>query len=210
MKHYRVTLNLLYKLAIERGYVQSNPCAKLKIPQIVAIPPRFVSAKDIQKLFDSMSYGHSLPYRIMYYTGMRPSEVFRLKVKNIDLRAKTIDIYPDQTKTANRGIIPIHKKLMPIFKGILKHNSDCESYLFPSHSKEGRIVSWKKGLKLACEKAGVNITSYQFRHSFATHVLEKTGDLRAVQQLLRHKNIAMTTRYATALDKTLRDAVNKI
>ena len=132
---------------------------------------------------------------------------------NVNLITNTLDLYPDQTKTASRGFIPIHKLLVPIFKELIgkKKKSD---WLFSG--KNGHQVEYKKALQRACARASkkhgkkIYITAYQLRHTFATRVLDKTNDLRTVQQLLRHTNISMTTRYATSLETKLRDAVNRL
>lgn len=130
-----------------------------------------------------------------------------------DKKARNGDLVVVQTKTAERGLIPIHKELVPVFQKLLSRKKG-DDFLFPANSESGHRIDCKKSLNDATKKLfekhkiKAHVTPYQFRHTFATRLLNKTGDIRVVQQLMRHKSIQMTTRYATALDSRLRDAID--
>lgn len=197
-------LKLAYDYAIAKNYIRAekNPVPKIKKPKQELMPPKAVLHEDILRVFSHLSEKARAPFEFMYYAGLRPSEAARLERKNIDLKNENIDLYPDQTKTAERGIIPINPSLLPTIKRLLAAET---KYLFPwgeTYQKE-----FKKPWAKACKQAGIHITPYQLRHSFATRLLEKTGDIRTVQQLMRHTDIKMTTRYATAVDAKLHDAI---
>lgn len=200
----------VYRFALRRKYLKEDPSQDLFIPKLIKNPPKHLSYEDIQKVLGAIPKQSRAPYEIMYYTGMRPIECLRLKRKNIDFKNKMIDLYPEQTKTAERGLLPLHPKLEILLKELTKNKKE-DDYLFPHPRKENEHQeSLKNALRRASQKTGIPITPYQFRHSFATHLLDKTKDLRTVQQLMRHKNISMTTRYATALDKRLKDAIESL
>ena len=203
--HYARATRLMFKFAMLKRYLNFNPADKITRPKLIRKPPKFAQHEDVMKVFEAMDIYERAPFMCMYYAGLRPSEAFRLKVKNINLKTNSIDLYPDQTKTAESGILPMHSELVPLFKKLIAEKSK-DDFLFVG--KNGHVVDLSRRWLKACKEARVKLTQYQLRHTFATRLLEKTGDIRVVQQLMRHKSIQMTTRYATALDSRLRDAID--
>ncbi len=211
--HYRrLKINMLkaiYKFAIERKYLKVNIAQEFKAPRIPSTPPNFINENDVKKIFECMSPEALVKYKILYYTGLRPGEMLSLQVRDIDLVKKSILVR--YSKTGRFRVIPMHEELIPIFKD-LKVGKTKEAFLFPSRTNpNGHQVQIVTGLRRACKRAGVEgVSPYSFRHTFATRILEKTKDIRAAQQLLGHTSIQMTTRYATALDHRLKEAVDSI
>lgn len=200
-------LRALYAFAIQKGYLKTNIALQLKKPKIPILPPKSVDPKIIDKIFKAMTPHIRSRFLILYYTGMRPSEMLRLQAQDINLKNKELVVRYSKTKRFR--VIPLHNDLIPIFSK-LTEGKNKEDYLFPSKIYEHQI-DIRRGLKEACDKAKVKgVTPYVFRHQFATTVYNKTKDLRAVQQLLGHTDIRMTTRYATALNKELRNAVDSL
>lgn len=205
-----LAIRAVYKFAIKRNYISQDLTKGLQVPKMVKNPPKHLTEKQVTTLLNAMSESSRRPYEIMYYTGLRPKECLSLKVKNINFDSATIDLYPDQTKTAERGILPIHPKLKNILSDLTKDKKE-EDYLFPHPKKKGEHQeSLKNAIRRASHATGIPASPYQFRHTFATQVLDKTRDLRTVQQLMRHKSISMTTRYATSLDERLKEAVEML
>lgn len=220
MKHQPNTVRLYiaairqaYSVAAKRGQIETIPLSNLHKPKILQKPPKHVDDDIIDDVFAEIAPTAKPMFLIMLFAGLRPSEAMKLRVENVNLKTNTIDLYPDQTKTASRGLIPIHKSLIPIFIELIGKKKKTD-WLFAG--KNGHQVEYKKALQRACSRASkkhgkkIYITAYQLRHTFATRVLDKTNDLRTVQQLLRHTNISMTTRYATALEHKLRSAIDQI
>ena len=82
----------------------------------------------------------------------------------------------------------------------LDARGDIESkYVFPSHSKTGHITrdGFFKILKTLCSEAGIekNVSPHTLRHSYATHLLEAGVDIRLIQEMLGHEDIATTQIY---------------
>ena len=197
-------LRSLYKFGVERRFLKENIILKLKRPKVPILPPKHVEPVVIEKILLCMGEEPRSKFTILLYTGMRPSEMLRLQVEDVDLKKENIIIR--QSKTKRFRVIPIHPKLTPILKRILR-GKEKGQYLFPGLSHDHQ-VSIRDALRDACKKAKVpQISPYVFRHQFATMILEKTHDLRLAQQLLGHSDIRMTTRYATVLDHRLKDAV---
>jgi len=167
------------------------------------LAPRHLSPEAVQQIIEHAGKGARDYLSIMYYTGLRPSDVMRLHTKDIDIKNRVIRAKMGK-KRGEPITLPIHSKILPIIK-----RRASGGFLFPNRAG-GHQTSWRTGLKYACERAGIEATAYQFRHSFGTHLLAKTGNIRLVQQLMGHSSITMTTRYATALDEALTEAVEKI
>lgn len=202
-------LSQVYKFAIEKKYVNENVALKIKKPKIIPNSPRYAALEDIELIFSVMRFENTIPYRIMYYTGIRPSECLRLCPKNVDLKNRVLNLMPDQTKTSQGRIIPIPDSAIFIFEKLIKGKS-ANDRLIPHKKKLHEPLG--KACARASKKYGrpIKVTQYQFRHTYATLALKKSGNIRAVQQLLGHSTIAMTTRYATALDEQLKSIANEI
>lgn len=202
-----INLRAIYKYAVNRKYLPSNPMLEVRTPKLEKLPPRYVDPLIVEQVIKSMS-GHVRDYfLILKYTGMRPSEALRLQVLDINSQSITIRY----SKTKRFRVIPIHDHLKTVLKRLCKGKSKNE-YLFPSSTGTGHQKSMKKGLELALKRSGVdeNITPYSFRHTFATELLRKTSNLRVVQTVLGHSTSTQTERYAHALPDSLITAVNSL
>lgn len=192
--HYRAkVLRNCLKYACEKKYINKNVVDEIKLPPLTQLPPKAVDPEIIEKIFKHLRGAPLAYYTILYYTGLRPGEAIKLTKKDIDFKNKVIMV--NSTKTGRFRSIPIHEKA-------LKHLKDLNFI-----SLRGMVTA----LKRACRDAKVDqISPYVYRHTFATQVLAKTANLRAVQTLLGHSRSTMTERYAHVLDDQLRDAVGKL
>jgi integrase/recombinase XerC len=200
---YCVALRGAFKLAVDKKFLSKNIILEIRRPRLERLPPKHVDPKLLKRIFKTMTEEERSPYLLLYYTGMRPSEVLRLQAKDIDLKQESIVVRKSKTKAYR--ILPIHPEIMNPLKRLLKKKKTSDPVLTP--------ISFRNGLRRALKTLKLpenSVTQYQFRHTFATEVLEKTGDIRLVQQLLGHASIQTTTIYATALDKRLKEAVGKL
>ena len=129
---------------------------------------------------------------LAYGSGLRVSELVRLKIEDIDFANHLIHI--KQGKGGRERLTILPKYLI----GSLGKIEIKNSYLF-SNSRGGHLTtrSIQKVFKEAARKVGLNenISFHSLRHSFATHLLEHGTDIRYVQKLLGHKSIKTTERY---------------
>lgn len=198
------TLRNLYKYAVARRYVRKNIALDLQRPALQILPPKHVDPTIIQKVFDHMTPPVRDKFKILYYTGLRPAELVRLQVKDISLKENALMVRYSKTKRFR--MIPLHSSIVPILETLLVGRK-AEDYIFQSNHGKVHQISIHKGLQAACIRAGVKVTPYQFRHTFATQYLKATRNLRGAQQLLGHTALQMTTRYATVLDPELQDGI---
>lgn len=140
-------------------------------------------------------------------TGMRRGNLLNLKWEELDFKNNLINILvKDKTVDGGRLVsIPIIPKL----KKILENQPKINDYVF--NYKGHPISDYKKAWHRAIEKAGVKYQNFHtLRHTTATWVLKETGNLKLTQQILGHKDIKTTMKYAHVLANEKRDALLKV
>jgi len=174
---------------------------------------RFLTEPEIKKLLDACP-GHLRDIvECALLTGMRRGEIFSLKWDQI----RNGFIYLNETKTNESRQIPMGDDLNAIFKRIRKkyHLTSEHVFNYSVDTKKGlKIRSYslndvKTSFKAACKRAGiVDFRFHDLRHTFASQVLLRGGDLKDIQELLGHKTMTMTLRYAHLTQEHKRKAVN--
>ena len=160
-----------------------------------------------QKIIDNSS-PHLKP--IIYtalYTGLRRSNLLNLKWEELDFKNNTINIkVKDRTKDGGKNLsIPMIDKL----KKILQAQPKVCEYVFTYNGKH--ITDIKRSWHTALKKAGLPYTNFHtLRHTAATWILKKTGNLKLTQQILGHADIKTTTKYAHVLDDEKRQALTAV
>lgn len=160
-----------------------------------------------QKIIDN-SAPHLKP--IIYtalFTGLRLSNILNLKWEELDFVNNVINIkVKDKTKDGGKNLsIPMIDKLVKILSSQPKINA----FVFNYNGKPIKTIkhSWHTALK----KAGVPYTNFHtLRHTAATWILKKTGNLKLTQQILGHSDIKTTTKYAHVLDDEKRQALTSV
>jgi len=124
-------------------------------------------------------------------TGMRKGEVLNLKWEDVDLGTRII--YVVNTKTDEKREIPVNTILYAMLVDL---RTKSDAYVFPNDAGEP-YVDIRKGFRTATNKSHIkNFRFHDLRHTFASQLVMKGVDLRTVQELLGHKSIEMTVRYA--------------
>lgn len=157
------------------------------------------------------------------YTAIRQSQLLQLKISDIDMTSKIINIRAETNKNHEHHEIPISDKLYPYLKRLIlesrARSTSSDEQLFninrfslvtTSRNKkmtEGQLVHFFRHIS---EFIGFTVTSHQFRHTTATEVLKQSGDIYAVKQLLGHKNLTVTLTYIHNDPEMLRKHVNSL
>ena len=145
------------------------------------------------------------------YTGMRQGELLKLKVKDVDFSLNTIHVggRPDvKTKAANYRTVPIHEKITLIMRERIADVKPNVRVFDDWHDKDQLLRAFSKVRKFA----GIDDT-YVFhclRHSFATWCAEAGVPIRTLMDLMGHKRIETTLRYAKTTDKARTEAMSLI
>jgi len=136
---------------------------------------------------------------VALHTGMRRGEILELKWQNVDLLIRAVRVV--RSKNGEKRTIPMSKTLYALFKRI--NVVDISGRVFPISGSSARHAFDK-----VVEKAGLeNFRFHDLRHTFATRLVQNGVDLYKVKELLGHKTIIMTMRYAHHYPESLRSSV---
>jgi integrase len=156
---------------------------------------RYLAKEECQKLVGECPK-HLRPLVITALnTGMRRGEIFGLKWDNIDLKHGFILL--DKTKNGERREIPINETLRQTFKGIERRLDVPYIFFNPNTDPIVPYGDIKNAFNRACKKAGIrDFHFHDLRHTFASHLVMAGVDITTVKELLGHKTLTMTLRYA--------------
>lgn len=215
------SLRGFYKFLALEKIIKKNPAANLELPKRQIILPKFLSQKDIELLISSAGDIKNTTrlramIELLYASGLRVSELCELPTSVI-LGDKLLI----HGKGAKERMVPMHKnaqdalaKWLDILKKSDKYKNQKIKYVFPGIGKSGHITrdGFFKILKKCAVLAGINphkVSPHVLRHSFASHLLSSGANLRAIQTMLGHEDIATTQIYTHVLPEKLRETVSK-
>lgn len=199
------SLRGLYDFAVAEGVCENNPLKLLENPKLPRKLPHVLSQKEMADLLAAPDTTERLGARdraileMLYAAGLRVSELISLRVLDVDMQAGMVRVFG---KGAKERLVPLYDRAIrlvdqyirdwrPLFKPL-------EPALFLNRSGKGltRQAIWKM-VNARARQAGIQtgLSPHTFRHSFATHLLEGGADLRSVQVLLGHADIAATELY---------------
>jgi integrase/recombinase XerC len=198
-----------YRWLARHGVIACNPCDNLRPPKRPQTLPKVLSIDQSQALLDAPADGvlqerDKAMFELFYSSGLRLSELADLDTSAaLDLKEGTVTVVGKRGKTRT---VPVGGKALAALAAWLERRGELaapdEGALFVGRgglrlgrrSIERRLAQWATRQAL-----GVHVHPHMLRHSFASHVLQSSGDLRAVQEMLGHANIA-TTQIYTHLD----------
>ncbi|UJP04443.1 MAG: tyrosine recombinase XerC [Nitrosomonas sp.] len=197
-----------YNFLVRRHRFQHNPCTGVKVPKSPNRLPVALSPDEAARLLEFpvenlLMARDSAMFELFYSSGLRLAELAQLKLSDIDCTEKMVRVMGKGNKAR---IVPVGKfaiaalqRWFPLRAQIVKPGV---SALFLSQHGDAismRTVSHR--LKQHAQRQGIqqNVHPHILRHSFASHLLQSSGDLRAVQEMLGHTSIASTQVY-THLD----------
>ncbi len=154
--------------------------------------PTVLTEEEVFKLIGcAESERDRLILKYLYYTGMRVNEAINTIKEDVDFKESVIRIRTETTKTKREAMQPIPKPLVEDLKKWCEYK-ESQDRLFPlTKQRVWQIV------KYYSKKAKINkeVHPHTFRHTYGTHLYEKTNDLGKVQELLRHDSLATTGIY---------------
>jgi integrase/recombinase XerC len=193
---------------VKQHNFSSNPCIGMRAPKSAKTLPQALSADQAVQLVDIkeddlLSLRDHAILELFYSSGLRLAELVGLDFNTLDLANGTISVTGKGNKTR---IVPVGSHAITAIQTWLSVRTTIakpdQNALFIT--KQGnritpRAIQYR--LKEWAIKQGINsdVHPHMLRHSFATHVLQSSGDLRAVQEMLGHANIS-TTQVYTHLD----------
>jgi len=191
---YLACLKKMLNLAIDEGYLESNPVSKIKFySERENIRTRTLSPTEEEKLFDH-SATHLIPIiQTALYTGMRLSEILRLQWNQIDFRNREIRV--EKTKSERFRYIPMNSVLEEMFQR-MKKSTFNNTYLFPNPNTGKPFTTIKTAFNATKRRASISdLRFHDLRHTAATRMIEAGVDVNTVKEILGHSSITVTERY---------------
>lgn len=142
-------------------------------------------------------------------TGMRPEEVFRIRIENIDWTRRLIFNPSGKTKAARRHV-PISERMLNLL--MVRCAGKRDGWLFPSpRAKGGHLTTVAKQFRDARSKAGLSgsLVLYCARHTFGTAAYEATGNLAMVMNVMGHTDVRTAMRYQHPALDSVREAIDQ-
>ena len=209
----------LYNYLVREEVLEHNPFNNISNPKKEIYLPKFLSNKDLNKLFEICSTDtitnqrDTLILELLYSTGLRVSELVNIKIKDIDTKEKTIKILGKGSKERivlynNHTSSALHKYLNDGYHEFNKKNS---GYLILNKNGDKLSDRYVRNIinKLVI-KAGLNIkiSPHTIRHTFATDMLEEGADLVTVKELLGHESLNTTSIYTHITNEQIKKTYN--
>jgi len=194
-------------LARDHGY-SSNPCVGLRAPKAKKSLPQALSPDEAGRLMeipddDRLATRDKAIYELFYSSGLRLAELTSLAPADINFSDATVRVTGKGAKTR---VVPVGSQALAALKKwlveralLVKEGTEAlfvnrNGTRLTARAIQYRMKQWALKLGLAA-----NVHPHVLRHSFASHVLQSSGDLRAVQEMLGHASIS-TTQVYTHLD----------
>lgn len=208
------SLRGLFAFAVDEKLLPANPTAYLENPKLSKALPEVLSKEEMVSILAQPILTEKLGFRdramleLLYAAGLRVSELVNLKPLHFDPFTGLIRVFG---KGAKERIVPVHPVAAEFLSQYLSAwrpmFSPVEDFIFVNRSGKGltRQAVWKLVQRYVLA-AGIArpVSPHSFRHSFATHLLEGGADLRSVQLLLGHADIAATEIYTHVQAERLR------
>jgi integrase/recombinase XerD len=211
-----VTLRNFFRFALREGMIPADPAEHLQSPKIRSQLPSFLSIEEVDRLMaqPDPKTPHGLRDKAMlellYATGMRVSEMLSLKLDDIRFEMGYLRCIGKGNK---ERLVPVGRQALGAVERYLREGRakllkrKTSPYVFVNQmgGRLGRVGFWKilaaYGRKA---KLRVRLSPHKLRHSFATHLLERGADLRSVQLMLGHSDIATTQIYTHVVQDRLK------
>ncbi|HJP85533.1 MAG TPA: site-specific tyrosine recombinase XerD [Gemmatimonadaceae bacterium] len=209
-----------FKFLLGEGHVVRDPSERLETPRKWRTLPEVLGVEEIEKLLTAPSLDEPFAFRdramleLAYGAGLRVSEWISLTVRDVMLQDHLVRVFG---KGAKERLVPIGRRAIAAIAIYLRElrpkleKGEGKGVLFLNARGQpmSRMGAWKI-LRKYVDQVGITkpVTPHTLRHSFATHLLEGGADLRAVQEMLGHVDIA-TTQIYTHVDREYLRTVHK-
>ena len=205
INRYMRQIKTIYRLAVEWGYLIQSPVSKLEEMPEATLVPDALSEDELHKLLAELSRESRQISILLAETGLRWGELSRLPWSDIDLDKRNLkvqEVHVEPGKAADFRVIPLTQWAVDTLREI---------------RAEGRIPfvitvkTLRKGMKTAAQRAGIkHVHPHMLRHTFATRLRDRGVPLDRIKELLGHKDLRMTLRYAKARPEQLREAIRML
>jgi integrase/recombinase XerC len=213
-------LRSFYRFLCREGLMQQNPARAVPTPRLEKRLPQFLDEQQVLQLLAApdgrrwQGLRDRAMFEVFYSTGIRVSELVGLNCKDLDEFSGTVIV---RGKGKKERLCPIGATALKAIEGYLQQRPGKEHLREPQAlfvSQMGTRLTVRQVDRLLLKYArqvGLpgSVHVHTLRHSFATHLLNRGADLRSVQELLGHANLATTQIYTHVTAKRLKDVFDK-
>lgn len=211
-----------YRFLVVDGRLESSPVEDLRPPRAWKVLPRYLSIEEVDRVLAApdVSVPRGLRDRalieLLYATGMRVSELVMLRLPDVNLDASYLTC---TGKGDKERVVPIGDEAT---RWVARYIRDARPALLKRRSSPRLFVNARGGgaltrvgfwkiLKAYARQAGITtpMSPHTLRHSFATHLLERGADLRAIQMMLGHADLSTTQIYTHVLERRMRSVYDR-
>ncbi|MBA3975979.1 MAG: site-specific tyrosine recombinase XerD [Candidatus Solibacter sp.] len=213
-------LRTFFRFLLNEGRLEADPAALVHAPQHWQVLPKYLTLQEIVCLLEQPDIHSPLGLRdkamleLLYSSGLRVSELCALKMQDFNAELGFVRIFG---KGGKHRMVPVGKTAMDAIEDwrdggrslVLKSRSSAYLFVTGRGTAMTRKTFWKNLTQYA-KTAGLHgrLTPHVVRHSFATHLLEGGADLRSLQSMLGHADIATTQIYTHVVRTRLRETVD--
>ncbi|PRY74232.1 integrase/recombinase XerD [Yoonia maritima] len=216
----------LYRFAFEEGWREDNPAIQIKGPGRAKRLPKTLDVAEVDRLLDAArntpreALRNTCLMELLYATGMRVTELVSLPVSSARGDPRMLLV---RGKGGKERLVPLSPPARVALAAYLisrdaaedagrKDGKPTSSFLFPSRGKLGHLTRHRffgliKEFAVAGGVSPEKVTPHTLRHAFATHLLAGGADLRSIQTMLGHADVATTEIYTHVLDERLKELV---
>lgn len=200
-----MSLRVFFRFLRKEGFLDFDPTSEIEAPKIEQLIPSILTEREVFKLLNAQNLKTNegaldlAMLEVLYASGLRVSELCHLNI--YDVKENTLKV---KGKGEKERIVPIAKAALnsldhylSSYRNIFVADEIGEPLFINFKGKRiDRVFVWRR-IKECCKNAGIkkNISPHSLRHSFATHLLIHGADLRVIQEMLGHADIATTDRY---------------
>jgi integrase/recombinase XerD len=212
-----------FRFLLIDGRLTVNPADDLRPPRAWKVLPRYLAVEDVDRLIEQPDVTTARGLRdralieLLYATGMRVTELLSLRPADVNLDASYLTC---TGKGSKQRIVPIGDEAG---EWVRKYVRESRSALLGKRTSTRLFVNAKGGgpgltrvgfwkiLKTYARMAGLTagLSPHMLRHSFATHLLERGADLRAIQMMLGHADLSTTQIYTHVLEQRMRSIYDR-
>ncbi|HBA37747.1 MAG TPA: site-specific tyrosine recombinase XerD, partial [Firmicutes bacterium] len=209
------SLRTFFDFLIKKRYIKKSPMDAIEGPKLGKYLPDVLTIEEVTRLIeiepkDSFSFRNRCILELLYSSGLRISELVSLKLENINLNSAIVKV---MGKGSKERIIPLNDYTIEFLEKYIKEirpamlKGTQTDYVFLNN--HGKVLSRQAVflmIKKRAEEVGLkkSISPHTLRHSFATHMLQSGADIRFIQELLGHSDVATTEIYTHIANETLK------
>ncbi|MSY18779.1 MAG: tyrosine-type recombinase/integrase, partial [Actinobacteria bacterium] len=195
------------------GAITLDPAVSLRAPSGTGRLPKVLSSADIDVLLDAASADDEPEWRrlrddavleLLYGSGIRVSELCGLDVDSLDLAGSAVSVWGKGSKQRRVPLSPPASAALSSWLRIRGEVVDESAGAALFANERGKRLTPRDVRRIVDRRSPVPTHPHALRHSFATHLLDGGADLRAVQELLGHSDVATTQRYTHVSKERLR------